>query len=138
MGLVNATVELINRWQRVDDREVETDDYNVKQLQVNMLVDTGSYYMCINEHVSECLGLTVLYRKALQLADGSTAVFDVAGPIEARFQNRVCLTDAIVLPGNSECLLGAIPMESMDVLVCPRRQELVINPEHPGEAIYRL
>jgi hypothetical protein len=37
----------------------------------------------------------------------------------------------MVLPGNSEPLLGAIPLEDMDVLVHPSRQELIVNPEHP-------
>jgi hypothetical protein len=37
----------------------------------------------------------------------------------------------MVLKGDAEPLLGAIPMEEMDVLVHPRRQELIVNPEHP-------
>jgi len=35
-------------------------------------------------------------------------------------------------------LLGVIPMEAMDVLVDPRRQELVVNPKHPDYALHRL
>jgi hypothetical protein len=37
----------------------------------------------------------------------------------------------MVLPGDSEMLLGAIPMEDIDVLIHPLRQELIVNPEHP-------
>ena len=37
----------------------------------------------------------------------------------------------MVLKGDSEPLLGAIPMEEMDVLIHPRRQELIVNPDHP-------
>jgi hypothetical protein len=36
----------------------------------------------------------------------------------------------MVLPGNSEVLLGAIPLEDMDVLIHPQGQELIVNPEH--------
>jgi hypothetical protein len=37
----------------------------------------------------------------------------------------------MVLPGDAEPLLGAIPMEEMDVLIHPLRNELMVNPEHP-------
>jgi hypothetical protein len=39
---------------------------------------------------------------------------------------------------DAEPLLGAIPMEAMDVLVHPARQEMIVNPEHPDYAVVRL
>ena len=36
----------------------------------------------------------------------------------------------MVLPGDNEVLLGAIPMEDLDVVINPRRQELELHPEH--------
>ncbi len=36
----------------------------------------------------------------------------------------------MVLPGDAEPLLGAIPREEMDVLIHPLRNELMVNPEH--------
>jgi hypothetical protein len=44
--------------------------------------------------------------------------------------NRTYITEALVL-GN-EALMGALPLEAMDLLVDPRRQQLVVNPEHPN------
>ena len=81
----------------------------IKKMPVSMLVDTGSVYMAINETI----------REQLQL------------PVEVRFKNRRCTTSAMVLPADSEPLLGAIPLEDMDVLFHPQRQELIVNPEHP-------
>jgi hypothetical protein len=37
----------------------------------------------------------------------------------------------MVLPGNSEVLLGAIPMEDMDVIIDPLMQQLIVHPERP-------
>ena len=37
----------------------------------------------------------------------------------------------MVLPGEAEPLLGAIPLEEMDALIHPLRNELIVNPEHP-------
>jgi hypothetical protein len=52
------------------------------------------------------------------------------GPIEVRFANRRCFTGAMVL-GN-EVLLGAIPMEDMDLVLRPQLQSITVNPESPN------
>lgn len=69
-------------------------------------------------------------RKAV-LANGSIEEYDVVGPIVVKFKNRTATCNAFVLKGDTEPLLGAIPMEEMDVLIHPLRQELIVNPEHP-------
>lgn len=51
-------------------------------------------------------------------------------PIEIMFGNRSYVTEAVVL-GN-ESLLGVIPMEAMDLVVDPRQQILIANPQHPN------
>jgi len=62
----------------------------------------------------------------------------VVAPVELRFKNRATTCRAIVLPGDSEPLLGAIPMEDMDVLIHPLRQELILNPDHPYFAVMKM
>ena len=47
------------------------------------------------------------------------------------FENRATTCRAMVLPGDSEILLGSIPMEDMDLLIDPKRQRLIVNPETP-------
>ncbi len=55
----------------------------------------------------------------------------VVSSVELRFKNRQTTCRAMILPGDSEPLLGAIPLEDMDELIHPLRQELIVNPEHP-------
>ena len=131
MGLVYAEIELINGGDLELARRNMLDPQDIKRMPVEMLVDSDSYYMCINETVKEQLDLSVIEKKKGQLANGQIVEYDVVGPIEVKFKNRRCHVDAMVLPGDSEMLLGAIPMEDMDVLIHPLRQELVVNPEHP-------
>ncbi|MBY0425370.1 MAG: clan AA aspartic protease [Cytophagales bacterium] len=131
MGLVYADIELINSGDLFMARRHIIGEEEVKRMTVKMLVDSGSEYMCINESVQEQLQLDVLEKRKGQLANGSIVEFDVVGPIEVKFKNRRCVVDAMVLPGESEMLLGAIPMEDMDVLIHPHRRELIVNPEHP-------
>ena len=37
----------------------------------------------------------------------------------------------MVLPGDSEVLLGAIPMEDMDLVIEPKSQTVQVNPSMP-------
>lgn len=131
MGSVRATIELSNAWELENVSRDLMDRDDVKCIHVDMLVDTGSIYLCINEVVCEQLNLSLLYKKKGQLADGRIVEYNVVGPVRVKFKNRDCTTEAMVLPGDNECLFGAIPMESMDVLISPMRQELIVNPEHP-------
>ena len=138
MGLVYADIELINAIDLGMAKRHQIGEEEVKRMNVNMLVDTGSVYMCINESVQAQLQLSVVEKRKGQLANGTIVEYDVVGPIEVRFKNRRCVVDAMVLPGDNELLLGAIPLEDMDVLIHPYRQELIVNPEHPYFAQMKL
>jgi clan AA aspartic protease len=138
MGLVYADVELINAGDLEMSRRHLIGEDEIKRMNVTMLVDTGSVYMCINETVQEQLDLSIIEHRKGQLADGSVVEYAVAGPIEVRFKNRRCVVDAMVLPGDNEMLLGAIPLEDMDVLIHPYKRELIVNPEHPYFAQMKL
>jgi clan AA aspartic protease len=131
MGLIRANIELINGEDLILAKRNIIGEEEVKRMEVDMLVDTGSVYMCINENIQEQLKLPIVERRKGQLANGSIVEYDVVGPIEVKFKNRRCSVDAMVLLGENEPLLGAIPMEDMDVLIHPYKQELVVNPDHP-------
>jgi hypothetical protein len=65
------------------------------------------------------------------MADGSIKEYDIVGPMEVKFKNRRCTIDALVLPEDSEPLFGEIPMEDMDLIIHPQKQELLVNLDHP-------
>ncbi|MFP6747812.1 MAG: clan AA aspartic protease [Alphaproteobacteria bacterium] len=121
MGLVNATVTLKN--PRRDD---------IAAMEVAVLVDTGAVHLCIPEHVRIQMALEANDQKEVTLADGSKILVPYAGPIEIRFKNRVGHVGALVL--GDQALLGAIPMEDMDLVVLPREQRLDTNPDSPNIA----
>lgn len=131
MGLVYANIELINGYDLENARRKIIGEEEVKRMTVKMLVDSGAYMMGINETIQEQLDLPFIEKRKAVLADGSVQEYDVVGPLMVRFKNRTATCSALVLKGNCEPLLGAIPMEEMDVLIHPQRQELVVNPEHP-------
>ena len=52
------------------------------------------------------------------------------GPIRIAFENRNCFVGALVL--GDEVLLGAVPMEDMDLVVQPKLLKLSVNPDSPN------
>ncbi|MBI2948943.1 MAG: clan AA aspartic protease [Verrucomicrobia bacterium] len=131
MGLVDAEIQLTNGDDLALVRRGLLDPTKVRSMKVKANADRGAYMLCLNERVREQLALPVIEQCVAVLADGSQHRLDVVGPVEARFQNRRCSVDAMVLPGEAEIRLGAIPMEDMDLVILPRLQKLAVNPEHP-------
>ena len=131
MGLIYADIRLTNGDDQALVRRKLLDPAKVRSMVVKANVDSGAYMLCINEQIAAQLDLPVLGKQSATLADSTVRELNVAGPVEVRFDNRYTNCNALVLPGESEILLGAIPMEDMDVLIHPREQRLVVNPAHP-------
>ena len=131
MGHVYANVELINDYDQEFARRSIIGEEEVKRMHINVLVDSGALMLCINERIQEILQFPVDEKKTVETADGRRLVCDLVKGVELRFENRRVSCRAIVLPDDSEPLLGVIPMEEMDVLIHPQRQELIVNPDYP-------
>jgi len=119
MGLIQTTVELSNPKLPL-----------LSPLNVSALVDTGAMTICIPEHVAVQLELTEIERREVTTADERSHVVPYVGPIQIRFQNRTCFTGALVI-GDS-VLLGAVPMEDMDLVISPSRRTIEVNPKSPN------
>jgi clan AA aspartic protease len=121
MGLVNGNFLLRNpRLPELDPVDVE------------VLVDSGATHLCIPEHVQIQLQLNEIDTKEVTLADGSKKLVPYVGPVELHFKNRVGFAGALVM--GDQVLLGAIPMEDMDLIIIPRTRTLDVNPNSPNFA----
>lgn len=138
MGMVHAEIELINAFDIEMVRRGNMDKDEIKRTTIKVLVDSGAYMLAINENIKDLLNLPVDGKERAVLASGEVVFYDKVSPIRVKFGNRDCLCEAIVLPGDSEPLLGAIPMEAMDLVIHPKRQELTINPEHGEHGLWKL
>ncbi len=134
MGLVHAEIELIRSADIILHQEGYIQKEQIKKMTVTALVDTGAYMLAINENVKAQLALKVIDNQIATLADGSKVSLDIVGPIDIRFENRSTTCRAMVLPGDAEILLGAIPMEDLDVVINPRDQKMTVNPNSPNFA----
>ncbi|NEP18845.1 MAG: clan AA aspartic protease [Leptolyngbya sp. SIO4C1] len=134
MRITYAEIELV----RADDLALVRAGYlaedQVNRITVTAMVDSGATMLSIPKSLGECLNLARLDSLEAELADGSTIQADVVGPIEIRFKNRKTIANALLMPDNTDILLGAIPMQGMDVLIDPKREQLIVNPESPDHA----
>ena len=121
MGLILADIELSN-----------ARDDALLPMTVNALVDSGALHLCIPQRVATQLELPVLDRREVTIADGNAQTVDYVGPVKVKFANRQCLVGALVL--GDQALLGAIPMEDMDLVISPSRQTVTVNPNSPNIA----
>lgn len=134
MGLVYADIELVRGADLILVQEGYLPEDQIRRLYTRSLVDSGATMLAIPEFVKTQLDLRPVREIEAELADGSSSTFEVVGPVEVRFENRRTLVEALVVPESTRVLLGAIPMEGMDVLVDPKREQLIVNPESPEVA----
>ena len=121
MGLVDGKVSLKN--PRLPE---------LAPVDVVALADSGAVHLCIPEHIQIQLKLEAIDNKEVTLADGSKKLVPYVGPIELRFKNRVGFAGALVM--GDQVLLGAIPMEDMDLIIIPKTRTLDVNPDSPNIA----
>jgi clan AA aspartic protease len=129
MGLTYANVELLNAGDIENTRRHIIGEDEIRSISVTCLVDTGAITMVINESIQHALGLSTIGERISQLADGRRVKLPVAGPIEIRYLDRFCTTNALVMPDDTEVLLGAIPLEEMDLWIHPAKN--LLTPVHP-------
>ncbi|MDR1177982.1 MAG: hypothetical protein LBK64_04070 [Spirochaetaceae bacterium] len=142
MGVVRTEITLVN----IEDQGVANRGYipqdQVRQLTVSAVVDTGAWTgtkgpLVINEETREKLGLRIRKTNSGTLADGTKGEYSMAGPLEITWKDREAVCEAIVLPNAEEILLGAIPLEAMDLMVHPLKEEIVgAHGDQPLHVIY--
>ena len=113
--------------------EIELSNPREQQLtsiKVNALADTGAMMLCIPEHIALQLKLSTESVREVSMADGRNTNVPYVGPIKVTFRDRFCYVGALAL--GDEVLLGAVPMEDMDLVVNPNCREITVDPASPN------
>jgi clan AA aspartic protease len=119
MGHVFAEIELSN------PRKPELSPVSVKAL-----ADAGTLMLCIPEHIAVQLEWATESVREVSVADGRRQSVPYVGPIKVAFGKGFCYVGGLVL--GDEVLLGAVPMEDMDLVIHPARRELTADPASPN------
>jgi len=125
MSLVRTEITLKNVEDILKVKNGLIPDDKIRQVTINALADSGAWTMVINKSTLEKLGLKEGRTAPGTLADGTKAKYKLAGPLEISWKDRSVICEAVVVPNAEENLLGAIPLEAMDLMISPRTEEVV-------------
>jgi len=127
MSVVRTELTLKNGADVNDAKRGQIKEDDVRHMTVQAIVDTGAWTMVINEETRDKLGLLDQGYGEARLADGQKDEYPMAGPLEIWWKNRRFNCDALVLPDAPDILLGALPLEGMDLTINPFRELVGIH-----------
>ncbi len=137
MGIIYADITLKNANDVALVKKGVLHESEVKSLSVNAMCDSGAFMLAVPEHVASQLDLPEIESREFRMADGSAAKMPVVGPVWINFKNRQTVCFAVATK-DTEVLLGAIPMEDMDVVLDMKNQKMDINPDSPYYATMKM
>jgi len=135
MSVITTEITLKNGADVIDAMRGRIKENEVRQMTAQAIVDTGAWTIIINEKTRDKLGLLDRGYGEATLANGQKEEHTMAGPLEIRWKNRRFTGDALVLPNAKDILLGAIPLEEMDLTINPKRELVGV---HGDRVIHRV
>jgi clan AA aspartic protease len=124
MGMVHTEITLKNMIDVGNAEEGIIGKEEIRLVTVTAVVDTGAASLVINEEICQKLGLRIKLERSARVADGRYVFCKITNPVEIHWKDRRYSCDAMVIPDAKTVLLGAIPLEGMDLMVNPVKQEL--------------
>lgn len=132
MGRVKASVKLIKEGNRIMAEQGVTDIGQVREAEVEFLVETGAALICLPPEWIRKLGLRKLGEKPVVTANGRVTR-GVYGPVRFEVMGRDGRVDVMEVPLDAPPLLGYIPLELVDLQPNPKAQRLEGDPDHDGD-----
>ncbi|MGH7223077.1 MAG: clan AA aspartic protease [Gemmataceae bacterium] len=136
MGRITVEVELSNGEDLVLAKKGVLAPDKVRRLRVAGLVDSGACYLVLPESIVLQLGLPEKGQTAVRYADRRTETRKVVSQVYLELLGRDGTFKAIVEPGRTDALIGAIVLEDLDLLVDCRTQTL--QPRDPKGIIAEI
>jgi len=116
MGLVFTTIKIRNPIS------------NSETIELNAKVDTGATMLVLPGNIQELLKFQVLRIQKVKYANEDTAEKEIVVGVEMEICGRKGWFEAIIEPKKKYALIGAIVMETLDLIVEPRDFGVYPNP----------
>jgi clan AA aspartic protease len=125
MGITRDEITLTNAGDLAKARGGYILEKEVRSVTVTAVADSGALRLTIPESLREKLGLEIVRKAPATLASGEKLEVGLTEGVEIRWKDRLDISQAWVVPQECAVLLGAMPMEGMDIMVDPKSQRLV-------------
>jgi len=124
MGTFFEKIKLENSRDRAYAEDGHISKDKIRSIEVDAMPDTGAWTLIINDATRQQLGLKTVRTVESSMADGGTAKYDLTETVEIYWKDRQTSQQAVVVPNAPDILLGAIPLEGMDLCVDPVNKRL--------------
>jgi predicted aspartyl protease len=137
MSTFKEAITLVNAGDVAKARDGFIPEANVRKITMDAMPDTGAWTLVINEDTRKKLGLAIEGSIASTLADGSTTSYGQTEAVKICWKSRSTTQQALVVPDAADILLGALPLEAMDLMVDPVNECLVgVHGNQPLHVLY--
>ncbi len=132
MGRTFAEVMVQNAYD-IELRESGQDpEREVREATVRALADTGSALLCLHKDTIDQLGLRLARAGKVRTGNG-IAERRIYRAAQITILGRGYLGEVMEVPDDVPVLVGYIPLESLDLVIDPRSNQVIHNPENGGE-----
>lgn len=131
MGEIRVKVKLQNKDDIVLQQRGIIPENQIRQEEIEMLVDTGAVMMLLPQDLVEKLGLELYDKVIVTLANEQKIELLKAGHFWLTVCNRRMVSACLVGPPGCEPLLGQLVLEELDLLPDPLKKNLTPRPESP-------
>ncbi len=137
MGRILQTVTLANATDLGKWRDGTLKEEEVRQTEVQVLVDTGAAMLCLPPEFISKLGIRETGRRRTMTANGQVdrGIYE---PVRIAVLDRNAILEVMELPSGTPPLLGYLPLEALDLYPNPQKQILEGNPQYDGKMIVDL
>ncbi|MDR0639130.1 MAG: aspartyl protease family protein [Spirochaetaceae bacterium] len=125
MSEARTEITLVNLRDAANARSGFIPESEVRRLTVNAVVDTGAWTLVISEAIHEKLGLLVEEPGETAVAGGGKVPSGITEYVDIRWKDRKTSCEAVGLPDEDNVLMGAYPLEGLDLMIRPRTQEVI-------------
>jgi len=135
MGHVNTQITLKNIDDIKQAKKGNLPKDKIRQVTIDVMVDTGATMLVINEQLFQQLGLDVIGDRKITLANDAKEICKLTEALEINWEDRSTVMSALVVKDAPDFLLGVLPLEGMDLIVDTVNQKLV--GAHGNQPVYR-
>ena len=105
----------------------------IRNVEIEAIVDTGATYLCLPPKVIKELGLSYAYTKPVKTGNGRLELKIFRGA-EITIKDRSIEMQVMEnIDEHVPSLIGYLVLEEMDWVVNPKTQEIIGNPENDGK-----
>ncbi len=104
----------------------------IRTVEIDAIVDTGSTFVCISREDIEKIGLPFRNNVNIKTANGIASRRTFKGA-EIELKDRSIVMDILENDDNTPALIGYLLLEALDFVVDPKSQRVIPNPASDGK-----